>query len=150
MEIHMAMKIDLETEGLKNQGTISRAMVAAERRERVERDRDSALARLAPALKNKNQRFSFQVKRSEGRYRSFFESPTAIKLRGMEVGLISGTKPVRITLMVLFDEYEEGNNCCFKWISLKYKPENVEAAKLYLNTNAVQILQKFKLYTLED
>lgn len=124
---------------------------------RLEREVAEALQRLEPALKNKNQRFSFQVYRW-GKDASFYPQTTIILLRGHNVGYISKSSGVgltatesvyKINLMVIPDNFTEDERCCFRWVRLVANFETEELAREFINTNAVSILNKFKLYMCE-
>lgn len=107
-------------------------------------------------------KFTTKTTPATGRYRSFFSDHTDIKLKGKEVGEISGTKelgipsvkaPYRLRFMVIKDDInEDGNpNCEWKWITLKKEFNTVDEAKEFVKQEEVckAVLEKYNLYTEE-
>ncbi len=81
-----------------------------------------------------------------------------IKVNGKVCGYISHPRwnsqdrNIRIRLSVIKEDImENGNpNCIWKWITLKYIPENDEQAKQFLKENVDAIVEKYSLYYFED
>lgn len=97
-------------------------------------------------------KFTFKTDRATGRYRSFYPDTHHIKLKRKKVGTIDDSPPYKISFTVYKDDEENDKNpnCKFKHITLVKKSESLIEAKEFLNKNIDILLEKYKLYSLED
>lgn len=92
-------------------------------------------------------KFTFKTEKPTGKWKSFYPTTHYIKMNGHQVGIIGDS--IRF-MVVKKDINEDGNsNCPWKWITLKYKPESLELAKIWLNENYDLINKSYTLYLLE-
>jgi hypothetical protein len=100
----------------------------------------------------KKIKFTFKISKTTGSYSSFYPTYHYIKLNKKECGNIVESEPYSIRLMVYKDDImEDGNgNCEGKWITLKKEFKTLQESKDFLNENAEEICNKFKLYFLEE
>jgi pentose-5-phosphate-3-epimerase len=96
--------------------------------------------------------FTFKTNKPTGRYKAFYNISIDIKYEKAIVGSIDHDAPYKIRLMVeKTDTITDNNpNCSWKWITLKYEFESIDASKEWLQTNKDSILRSFTLHKLEE
>ena len=94
--------------------------------------------------------FTFKKHKRVGKFRSFELKNTDIKLSKCGVGLIgdSHEKGWRISFAIKREKTKE-NPAPFRWVTLKYKPEDEKDARAFLKKHSHQIQEKYNLYLFE-
>jgi len=97
-------------------------------------------------------RFTFKKTIHEGRYRSFEQDHTTIKLNKKEVGYIQQERETglyRISLAIKREKTEE-NPAPFRWIHLKKKCNSEKEARELIKKGETEIQRIYDLYQFDN